>query len=100
MRGEFLEDEPEAAQEFIDSYVAAGMEAEEGHEETNTIIQDYLDVDDKVLEQSLEWISYDDLKINEDSYTELRNYIKEMGLSENPPTYEDFVDNSFINKAM
>jgi NitT/TauT family transport system substrate-binding protein len=100
MRGEFLEDEPEAAQEFIDSYVAAGMEAEEGHEETNTIIQDYLDVDDKVLEQSLEWISYDDLKINEDSYTELRNYIKEMGLSENPPTYEDFVDNSFIDKAM
>lgn len=53
-----------------------------------------------MLDLSLEWISYDDLKINQDSYTELREYIIEMGLSENPPTYDEFVDNSLFDKAM
>ncbi|MCT2536483.1 ABC transporter substrate-binding protein [Aquibacillus koreensis] len=100
LRSEFIESEQEAAEEFVDAYVAAGLEADAGHEETHAIIQDYLDVDDEVLDLSLEWISYDDLKINEDSYTELREYIIEMGLSENPPTYDDFVDNSLIDKAM
>ena len=42
-------------------------------------------------------ISYDNLQIEEDSYKVLRDALLEMELSENPPSYEDFVDSSFIN---
>lgn len=52
------------------------------------------------MDLSFQWISYDDLRLNKSSYEQLRKYMIEMGLSKNPPTYEDFVDNSLIDKAM
>jgi len=51
-----------------------------------------------VLDLSLQWISYNDLRLEEDDYNELVNYMIELGLSENPPGYEEFVDNSFIDR--
>ena len=56
-------------------------------------------VDQNVLDLSLEWISYDDLKINREDYEELASNLVEMGLFESPPAYEDFVDHSLIEKA-
>ena len=43
------------------------------------------------MEQSLQWISYDDLEITEDNYDTLSEKMKQYGLNENPPTFGDFV---------
>lgn len=100
LHGDFIEGNEELVQRFVDSYVAAGNAAEAKDEHVHEISSEYMDVDDEVLELSLEWISYEDLKINEEAYVTLSEYLIEMGLIENPPAYEEFVDNSFIDKAM
>ncbi|HIS28164.1 MAG TPA: metal ABC transporter substrate-binding protein, partial [Candidatus Avamphibacillus intestinigallinarum] len=39
------------------------------------------------------------LRIEKSDYQELTNSLIEMGLSDNPPAYETFVDSSFIDQA-
>lgn len=99
LRNEFIQDEREAAQEFVNGYVKAGEKAELKDDDTFAISQQYMDVDREVMELSFEWITYDQLRINEEAYEELRQYVIEMGLSENPPTFEQFVDNSLFDEA-
>ena len=48
-----------------------------------------------MLDISLKWISYDDLEISKEQYDELSEKVKDYGLSDNPPTYEEFVKNDF-----
>lgn len=100
LRNEFIRKENEAAQELVNEYVKGGEMAELKDEHTHQVSSKYMKVDKKVMDLSFQWISYDELRLNESSYEELRQYMIEMGLSENPPTYEEFVDNSLIDKAM
>lgn len=58
-----------------------------------------MQVEDEVLKLSLEWITYDELRIEEDEYNKVSEIMVEMGLSEQPPAYEEFADNSFIEEA-
>ena len=99
MRSDFLKDNETEAEEFIQEYVKAGAEAEKKGPETHEAASKFMDADQKVMDMSLEWISYDDLRINEESYNELLDNISAMDLLENPPSYRDFVDNSFLDKA-
>ena len=96
LRGAFIEDNKALVQSFVDDYVAGGELAEHKDDHTHEVVGEYLTVEKEVLDLSLEWISYDNLKIEEDSYTILRDALIEMDLSENPPAYADFVDASFI----
>ena len=57
----------------------------------------YLNVDDAVLKQSLEWISFANLAIDQTDYDLLIRYVKEFGLSSSPPSFPDFVDNQFTS---
>ena len=66
-------------------------------EDTFAMSSKYMQVEKDVLDLSFEWIAYDDLKIHEEDYKELANNLIEMGLQENPPSYEEFVDSSFID---
>ncbi len=59
----------------------------------------YMNIEKDVLDLSLQWISYGDLKLTEEAYEQLRQYMIEMGLSNNPPSFQDFVDNSFIDQV-
>jgi NitT/TauT family transport system substrate-binding protein len=99
LRGELIQADREAVQELVSEYVKAGEMAESKDEQVRGIIAKYMDVDDKVLDLSLQWIVYDDLRLDEASYEQLRNYMIELGLSEKPPTYEEFVDSSFLDKV-
>ena len=57
-------------------------------------------VDKEVLDLSLEWISYDDLRIEETGLsTSFPGLWSKWAYQINPPAYEDFVDNTFIDKA-
>ena len=97
LRGQFIENNKELVQSFLDDYVAGGDLAQHKDEHTHDVVSEYLTVEKEVLDLSLQWISYDNLAIEEDSYEILRNALIEMELSENPPSYEDFVDASFVN---
>ena len=55
----------------------------------------YLSQTDEVLDISLQWISYNDLDITEETYNNLVEKVKEYGLSDNPPSYNDFVKTDF-----
>lgn len=88
----FIDERPEAAKEFVDAYKEAGnnLTADKAKE----IAKQYLNQEDSVLDISLKWISYDNLDITEEIYNGLVERVKKYGLSDNPPSYEDFVDNS------
>ena len=58
-----------------------------------------MNVDQEVLELSLEWISFDPLWIEEAEYEKVREKVQQLDLMENPPLYKDFVENSFIDRA-
>ena len=87
----FINERPEDAKNFVDSYKAAGAELTK--EKAKETAKKYLSQSDEVLDMSLEWISYDDLEITEEAYDALVEKVKSYGLSEEPPAYSDFVKN-------
>ena len=97
LRGKFIDDNKELADKFVNDYVAGGELAQGKDEHMHEVVGQYLTVDQNVLDISLDWISYDNLSIEQESYAILRDALMEMGLSDNPPSYEDFVDDSFVN---
>lgn len=99
LRGKFIKDNRQAAQELVNGYIKAGKEAEVKDDNIKNIASKYMSVDKNVLDLSLKSTSYTNLKINEKDYEELTTYLINMGLLKNPPKYSDFVDNSLIDKA-
>lgn len=89
----FIENHSENAKTFVNSYKQAGQNLTK--EQAMKTAEKYLNQDKDVLELSLQWISYDDLEITEENYSTLTEKVKEYGLSENPPSYADFVKNDF-----
>lgn len=97
LRGTFIEENKDLAKQVAKDYNAAGKLADAKDAHTDEVLSKYLKVDKKVLDLSLEWISYDNLVIEKDSYKVLTDSLVEMGLSKTPPTYKDFVDSSLLN---
>ncbi|MDE7321693.1 MAG: ABC transporter substrate-binding protein [Lachnospiraceae bacterium] len=60
-------------------------------EEKLAVAEQYLGQDKKVMEKSLEWISFDNLAINTEDYERLTEKVKKDGILESPPAYEKFV---------
>ncbi len=89
----FIEERPEQAKEFVQSYKAAGNNLDK--EKAKEVAKKYLSQTDDVLDISLQWISYNDLDITEETYDQLVERVKEYGLSDNPPAYTDFVKTDF-----
>lgn len=89
----FIEERPEQAKEFVQSYKAAGNNLDK--EKAKEVAKKYLSQTDDVLDISLQWISYNDLDITEETYDQLVERVEEYGLSDNPPAYSDFVKTDF-----
>lgn len=98
LRNAFIEKHKDIANQFVKDYAAAGelMNANDDH--AHKVVAKYIKVDKEVLDLSLNWISYNNLKIEKDAYKILRDSLIEMGLSEIPPTYDEFVDSSLIEE--
>ncbi len=94
----FTNNSKDAAKEVVSSYREAGEYIGSHKDEANAIAKKYLNLDDKVLELSMKWISYNDLEITREAYGSLTDKIKEFGISSNPPAYDDFVDSSLSGK--
>lgn len=89
----FIEKCENDAKAFVESYKQAGKNLTK--EKAMETAVKYLEQDKDVLELSLQWISYDNLDITEESYNTLIDKVKAYGLSDNPPSYKDFVKNNF-----
>ena len=89
----YIENNPDNAKIFVDAYKQAGKNLTA--DKAKNIAKKYLNQDDEVLDISLQWISYDDLEITEETYNVLLEKVKAYGLSDNPPSYEDFVLTDF-----
>ena len=87
----FIAEEPENARELVSRYKAAGNALNK--EKAVEIAKKYLNQKEGVLDISLQWISFNNLDITEDTYNALVERVKKYGLSENPPGYADFVKN-------
>lgn len=96
LHGDFIGENRELAEHFMEDYVSAAEKSDAKDSHVRNVSSEYMQVDEEVMDLSMEWISYDDLKINEDSYNKLRVYMQEMGLSEDPPQYDEFVDNILL----
>ena len=99
LQEKLIKDKPAMIQEFIEGYAEAGKRAETKDEKVRNIMRRYMKVDDEVLNLSLEWISYEDLKLDQQSYGELKDYLAEMKLSKNLPSYEEFVDPTLLDRV-
>ncbi|MDQ1004385.1 NitT/TauT family transport system substrate-binding protein [Neobacillus niacini] len=100
LRNDFIQDNQTAAQSMVTQYVKSGEQANQKDEDLYQSFEQFMKVDREVLNLSLEWISFDGLRIEKMEYEKLRNLLLEMELMEKPPLYEEFVDNTFIEKAM
>lgn len=89
----FIDERPEQAKEFVESYKTAGNNLTK--DKAKEVAKKYLSQTDEVLDISLQWISYNNLDITEETYNNLVEKVKEYGLSDNPPSYNDFVKTDF-----
>lgn len=89
----FIESRPEDAKLFVENYKKAGNNLD--IETAKKTASKYFKQSSDVLDISLQWISYNDLDITEDTYSVLVEKVKAYGLSENPPSYEEFVIKDF-----
>jgi NitT/TauT family transport system substrate-binding protein len=100
LRSEWIREHQQLTGSVVEKYVEAGQLAERKDAHAKASLGTYLNAKEEVLDLSLEWIHYDDLKLDEASYRTLSDYLVEMGLSDNPPAFDEFVDNSFIEKVL
>ncbi|WP_026297469.1 ABC transporter substrate-binding protein [Paenibacillus daejeonensis] len=100
LRSDWIRENEELTGNVVEKYVEAGQLAEHKDAHAKEALGSFLNVQEDVLDLSLEWIHYDELKLDEASYRTLSDYLVEMGLSENPPAFEEFVDNRFIEKVL
>ncbi len=79
----------DALKAFKQAYVSAGNSLTK--EEAVQIAVDNLGQDQQTSEQSLQWISFNDLNVTEEAYEKLREEVIKYGLNSNPPSYDEFV---------
>lgn len=99
LREDLIDRHPTLAEEFVEGYAEAGAAAGHDHDDSRRVHKKYLNVTDEALQLSLGWISYDELKIRKEDYEVLSEELVEMDLSENPPSYEEFVDTTLLEEA-
>jgi NitT/TauT family transport system substrate-binding protein len=97
LNNNFIKNKNAAAKELVSRYGEAGKYISSNRDEKERIAAEYLGVDKKVLDLSLQWISYSDLKITPETYSGLTDKVKTYGLSQNPPTYESFVNPALLD---
>lgn len=89
----YIEEHPDDAKNFVENYKKAGENLDK--EKAKEVAKKYLKQSDEVLDISLQWITYSDLEITKETYETLIKKVKDYKLSDNPPSYEDFVKNDF-----
>lgn len=85
----FINKDKAVTDKFISNYIEAGNQLET--KEANRIAKEYLNQDEKTIDLSLQWISYQDLNFTEPIYNDLVTKVNTYKLLDTVPTYADFV---------
>ena len=89
--GGFIDANKELARTVTQEYMAAGHYLSEHHDAQLDIASRYLKAKPAVIDLSLQWINYDDLRITRPAYAELIRRMQETNLIKAAPDYEAFV---------
>jgi NitT/TauT family transport system substrate-binding protein len=90
----FINSKRETAEKFVGQYKTAGKYIGQNKERVFELTQKYLNIDKNVYDISMRWIEYSELAITKEYYGDLTRMVKDANLSENPPSYEAFVDST------
>lgn len=85
----FIDKSPADAEKLVEKYYEAGAALDQ--ETALELAEKYLGQEEETLETSLEWIHYDDLELSKEDYDLLAEKVKDYGINDNPPSYEDFI---------
>ena len=88
----FIGEKREAAKKFTAEYKKAGEYIGKNKDSVYELTRKYLNISKDVYDISMRWIEFDNLAISKEYYEDLVQKIKKAKLSDNPPTYEEFVD--------
>ena len=94
--GGFLAANHSLAHAVTRGYAAAGQALTDDPDARSALAQQNLKAKDRVLELSLQWISYDDLAITPAAYDDLVTRMKAIHLIETVPAYDAFVDATLL----
>ncbi len=96
LRNDFIRKNGPEAKELVERYVEAGEFISAHPENAKDISKQYLKVEPGVLDLSLQWIAYNDLKLREKDYLALTRYMIELNLLKTPPAFKNFVDTGIL----
>jgi NitT/TauT family transport system substrate-binding protein len=96
---QFIKENPEASQEFMNSFVKAGQFIDQDHGEAVQIAQEYMNIKSELWEESLKYISYSDLTPKKEEYAVLQDYLTEMGLLKDKLDLDQLVTDEYALKA-
>lgn len=85
----FINTRRKDAKAILDGYKIAGANLDKV--KAKEVAKEFFKQKDEILDISLQWISYDNLEITKEIYEILYDKVKQYGLSNNPPKYEEFV---------
>lgn len=100
LRDEIIQERKELALTFTQDYIKAGLLANEKDESLYEALQAHMDVDEALLDISLEWITYDALRIEEEEYRKLLDRVTTLQLIDEPPSYDQFVHPTIFDQAV
>jgi NitT/TauT family transport system substrate-binding protein len=86
-----IADRRELAEKFVTLYHKSGKYISENKDKVYEFTQKYLNIDKTTYDISMCWIAFDDLTITREYYENLVKRVKEAGLSDSPPSFDDFV---------
>lgn len=93
----FKKQYPAAAKEYVDSFTAAGRYIDTNRREAITIARQYMNIDEKVFEQSLALdVSYGDLRLKRSEVEKLQKYALELNLIKKPVNLDNLLDLTLV----
>lgn len=93
----FKKQYPAATKEYVESFTAAGRYIDANRREAIKIARQYMNIDEKVLEQSLSLdVSYGDLRLKRGEVEQLQKYALELNLLKKPVNLDSLLDLSLV----
>lgn len=93
----FKKQYPAATREYVDSFTAAGRFIDANRREAIKIARQYMNIDEKVFEQSLSLdVNYGDLRLNRSEVEQLQKYALELNLLKKPVNLDSLLDLTLV----
>lgn len=99
LRDDFINEHEDITYEFVENYAESVRLANNKSSMLYDALQTYINVDIETLDLSLSWITFNSLKIEQVEYNNLIRRITELNIMNQPPLFNEFVDNRFVDRV-